>query len=356
MISNPSHRQWKVHPDSSMAPCGRVSSLKKNEKRVHLGSTYIPAHNAVICGRGKACTSSPGNKKLRAYINSFAASYGAASNKEQKSKIVSTIISLIEGAEGGAFVKYEESTWWKVDEAYAREKIGNIFRDVLHTKYRSSAKAKQERKQMATNGTLRFNNEIRCIAHKLSMDQSYSSSCSSSASTTTTCPYSNNNRSNVLQGDLACNNAGFRPSLVGFPTMSLMMGLGKGNFYNTAIPSMPRLPFERRNILFNYFNEALKITSHTDVGMNIVDTGVVPSTVSLQKASAIVRNGGGILMECSTASSSKISTEGGRMERDDKDHDETTSNLTVAGNNEITVSDFLVENVEVLSRIFLDDE
>jgi hypothetical protein len=93
---------------------------------------------------------SPGNMKLRSFIASFAASYSAAQNKEQKSKIVSTIISLIEETEGGAFVKFEEGAWWKVDEVYAREKIGNLFRDALHSMYRSSSKAKHARRKNLT--------------------------------------------------------------------------------------------------------------------------------------------------------------------------------------------------------------
>ena len=41
------------------------------------------------------------------------------------------------------------SCWYEVDAAFAREKIGCMFRDTLHTQYRSSTKAKQARKRIA---------------------------------------------------------------------------------------------------------------------------------------------------------------------------------------------------------------
>mmetsp|Transcript_15614 Transcript_15614/g.29057 ORF Transcript_15614/g.29057 Transcript_15614/m.29057 type:complete len:325 (+) Transcript_15614:306-1280(+) len=126
----------------------RESSTKKNENRILLGSNYFPGDNAVICGRGKVCSSSAGNLKLKSLVESFANAYSKAESKERKSLIVTAIISSIEQAPGGLFVKFEEGAWWRVDETYAREKIGYMFRDFLHTQYRSSSKAKQARKQM----------------------------------------------------------------------------------------------------------------------------------------------------------------------------------------------------------------
>ncbi|KAG7355242.1 hypothetical protein IV203_004598 [Nitzschia inconspicua] len=343
MIFIPS--RWR-HPSMT---CRRESSLKKNENRVHLGSIYIPGHNAVICGRGKACTSSPGNKKLRAYIDSFATSYGAARNKEQKSKIVSTIISLIEEPEGGAFVKFEESTWWKVDEAYAREKIGVLFRDVLHTKYRSSSKAKQARKKMPIDGTCRFNDEIQSTANKLLMDQSYSSCCSSSASTTCR----SNNRKSVFYMDLSYNHIVSRPSLVDFPAMSSMV-FGTGNCYSNSIYPMPQPPLERRKMLSNYCNYALTNTC-SDADKNIFNTAVVPFTASFQNMAAMVmsdnNNGSSFTREFSKTSS-MVSEEGDGMEKDD--HDKMPVFTLVEDDHGIIFSNFLVENAEDLSRILLD--
>ncbi|KAL3907517.1 MAG: hypothetical protein SGILL_008842 [Bacillariaceae sp.] len=266
----------------------RESSLKKNEKRVLLGTKFVPGPHAVICGRGKACTSSPGNKKLRAYVDSFAKSYGSAANKEQKSKIVSTIISLIEEPEGGAFVKFEESTWWKVDEAYAREKIGNLFRDVLHTKYRSSSKAKQARKNKtfsSSSSTSSSSSSEEAAAVVTPVKSSMDESISTSLSSTSTAPtlhmdlsYSSTSSSgssmsaNSAHGMAMCggwnSNRNMRmlnPS--SFPFMGMhnnynsgFGGLSMSNFYNNhSVHNMN----SRRNMLLSYCNEALNITSAT---------------------------------------------------------------------------------------------
>ena len=93
-----------------------------------------------------------------------------ANTKSEKSDIVTKIINHIREASNcgdGIFVKEarannrriadkKESSssagapieWWEVDEAFAREKIGCMFRDLLHNQYQSSSKAKQARKKV----------------------------------------------------------------------------------------------------------------------------------------------------------------------------------------------------------------
>lgn len=369
MITNLAAESQRSRPMAAR----RESSLKKNEKRVHLGSNYLPGHNVVICGRGKSCTSSPGNKKLRAYVDSFAKSYGAASNKEQKSKIVTTIIQLIEEPEGGAFVKFEESTWWKVDEAYAREKIGNLFRDVLHTKYRSSSKAKQARKHKAASVSCGFNDEIKSIATKLSMDQSYSSSCTSGNSSNHNMCHWNNSNNNM---DCGSNHGVLGPSSFGIPLQGVMSSMSCGmptnnsfHHHNDTMTYHSQHPFERRNILLNYCNEALNITSSDATrmsraalyGNNVPD---MASFNNMMMASAACRNSVEAMSAAMTVTpdktgsswmhnngkkktSSKVSEDGDKHNNDDDE----VSLATFAGDDDI-FSDFLVENVDDLSRIF----
>lgn len=354
MISNPAaESQWN-RPMATR----RESSLKKNEKRVLLGSNYMPGRNAVICGRGKACTSSPGNKKLRSYVDSFAKSYGSASNKEQKSKIVSTIISLIEEPEGGAFVKFEESTWWKVDEAYAREKIGNLFRDVLHTKYRSSSKAKQARKHKAAavvSGG--FNEEIESIATKLSMDQSYSSTSSAGS---TVCNL------NLGTGCESSNN-GLRPSSIGFPLGGAMpfMHYGMRDAYNFPQETMFH-PNARRSMLLNYCQEALHIASSDATRMsraalynNAPDMArfnnmMMQSAASRCTALAAVtpdKSSSSLIRETktttTTTTSSQVSEDG-----DANNHDDDEASIATLSGDDDIFSDFLDGKVDDLSGIF----
>lgn len=108
-------------------------SKKNNAKKTRMSANYVPPKTAVICGRGKACTSNPGNRKLRSLIKEYLQAYGKATNKVEKTEIVSNIMDSIKKdcGEEAAFVKKEEGTWWEVDDAFAREKIGCIFRDSL---------------------------------------------------------------------------------------------------------------------------------------------------------------------------------------------------------------------------------
>jgi hypothetical protein len=75
--------------------------------------------------------------------------YSEARNKVEKISIVSSTLMRIKelASPEGAFVKVEDGFWYQVDESFAREKIGGLFRDGLHTKYRSSTKSKLARKK-----------------------------------------------------------------------------------------------------------------------------------------------------------------------------------------------------------------
>ena len=145
---------------------------KRIAHKTKLPSSFEPGPYTVICGRGKLCTESPGNVYLRGLVKDFLEPYSQAQNKKAKSKIVSSIITMVREQNGrtddhledgvsGAFVKQSDATaddasssstsddctkeWWEVDESFAREKIGCMFRDLLHTQYRSSTKAKHAR-------------------------------------------------------------------------------------------------------------------------------------------------------------------------------------------------------------------
>ena len=123
-------------------------SFSKRDKRKRLPADYCPGKFSVLCGRGKSCTNSTGNLHLKTLVQNSLEGYSKAKNKVEKSVIVSKIISTIkQKAPEGAFVKEEDGEWWTVSECFAREKIGCMFRDYLHTQYRSSTKSKNARKK-----------------------------------------------------------------------------------------------------------------------------------------------------------------------------------------------------------------
>jgi hypothetical protein len=135
---------------------------KNGKKNINLADNYVPGKYAVICGRGRACTAWTGNRNLRALVISYLKPYSQAKNKVEKSSIVSVIIeSVRQASPDGPFVKFEASgVWREVDEGFAREKIGQMFRDYLHTQYRSSTKAKRRlmaRRKVTTSSSLMMN-------------------------------------------------------------------------------------------------------------------------------------------------------------------------------------------------------
>lgn len=117
---------------------------------------YTPAGKTVVCGRGNVCANSPGNKRLKSLVKTWLQQYSQAKTKVDKSAIVSCILRDVKRAAfpEPAFVKpTEDKVYCEVTDAFAREKIGSMFRDILHTQYKSSNKAKNARKRAAKKPT-----------------------------------------------------------------------------------------------------------------------------------------------------------------------------------------------------------
>ena len=120
--------------------------------RKPLPCNFKPGPFDVICARGKIALEHPGNQRLRALVKQNLPVYSSSKCKFQKSRVVSNIVSSIQSAspEGG-FVKCENDVWCRVSQRHAREKVGQAFRDTLHTKYSSSAKAKAKSRKEKTS-------------------------------------------------------------------------------------------------------------------------------------------------------------------------------------------------------------
>jgi hypothetical protein len=109
--------------------------------RSQLGVDFQPSDLSVICGRGKVNYNHTGNRCFRILASVFAQRYSRANSKATKSTLVFNIVTMIRQG-GGQFCKYEKGAWFEVGDRCAREKVSTYFRDMLHTQYRSSAKAK----------------------------------------------------------------------------------------------------------------------------------------------------------------------------------------------------------------------
>jgi hypothetical protein len=115
--------------------------------RSQLGVDFQPSEYSVICGRGKASYAHAGNHRLRMLTSMFVEKYSATDCKRHKSTIASDIVAMTRES-GGRFCKYAQGAWFEVGDHFAREKVSAMFRDMLHTQYRSSAKAKTARRRV----------------------------------------------------------------------------------------------------------------------------------------------------------------------------------------------------------------
>lgn len=132
-------------------------TLKTSVNKTRLPDNFLPSRGTVVCGRGKLCVQSPGNTYLKSIVQEYLKPYSHAKTKIDKSAIVSVVLSTVKQTAHPepAFVKLDENKmYWEVDDAFAREKIGCMFRDMLHTQYRSSNKAKNARKKVTQNKTI----------------------------------------------------------------------------------------------------------------------------------------------------------------------------------------------------------
>jgi hypothetical protein len=122
------------------------SSATSSEcKKRQLQMDFEPSNHSVVCGRSKEDFDHAGNHRFRILARIFVETYSQAATRSAKSAIVSKIITTVRQA-GGHFCKYESGAWFEVGDHYARKKVTALLRDLLHTQYRSSAKAKIARR------------------------------------------------------------------------------------------------------------------------------------------------------------------------------------------------------------------
>lgn len=143
-----------------------------NSQRKLLPLGFQPGHYDVIIGRGKKCYDHVGNKNFLMLVASKLDDYSNAKTKNDKSKILVSIVSEIEKKNHyGGFIKKDSRSglWFRVGESLAREKISQSFRDALHSRYRSSTVS---RKRARINKQTKKNNRKR--KHTQAVTQNYS--------------------------------------------------------------------------------------------------------------------------------------------------------------------------------------
>lgn len=123
--------------------------VKKFEPMTPLAPDFEPGPYDVICSRGSLPKKHPGNIWFVSLVEHNCERYIRAEGKMAKSIIVSEILDIVrKNSPGGGFVKTDDDgRWCETGDHLAREKIGQCFRDRLHTRYSSSSKAKLEKRR-----------------------------------------------------------------------------------------------------------------------------------------------------------------------------------------------------------------
>lgn len=109
-----------------------------------LSPSFVPGDKDVVCARGKTAMTHVGNQYFTTTSKKFLRRY-TESNKVHKSKIVTEIIDTIQAR--GDFVKKVDDQWFLADAQLIREKVSQCLRNLLHSQYRSSTKAKKMSRQ-----------------------------------------------------------------------------------------------------------------------------------------------------------------------------------------------------------------
>jgi hypothetical protein len=117
-----------------------------------LRTGYEPGPFDVICSREEKAKTHCGNLHFMSLIEQFSDRYASATQKLDKSSIVSEVIDIVRTkSPHGGFVKgTSDGRWYIVGSSSAREKVGRAFRDFLHPRYRSSADSKKRRRAEIT--------------------------------------------------------------------------------------------------------------------------------------------------------------------------------------------------------------
>lgn len=123
-------------------------SLKK-------GMTALPpdfevSNYSVLCGRGKGCYNATGNRRLRVLVGTFLQQYIDSQNSpHDKSRLIEKVVKMVrEACPVGAFIKYENGTYYELSDKGSKEKVAALFRDYMLSSYKDQdTKCKQAKKK-----------------------------------------------------------------------------------------------------------------------------------------------------------------------------------------------------------------
>ena len=92
MLSNQS---MEIPSGSNHSTSSNGSGSSSSKSAVLLPQNFVPHQYTIICGRGKVCTTSKGNQRLSKIIDVYRNVYAQATNKNEKTEIVSMIMDQV---------------------------------------------------------------------------------------------------------------------------------------------------------------------------------------------------------------------------------------------------------------------
>jgi hypothetical protein len=97
-------------------------------------SKIVVSESDVLCGRDRLSHGHPGNRTFRKLVDERAATYKRSTNRHQKTKIIQSIIQVIQEEAGGRFLTLEDSflsgniVWKEMDPQSAHQKVAHALR------------------------------------------------------------------------------------------------------------------------------------------------------------------------------------------------------------------------------------
>jgi hypothetical protein len=130
----------------------RPSPRKDSPDSTTMNFTFFPAEFSpssfdVICGTGSEARNHEGNRIFKRRLLIYVERYSRTTSKMEKSMLISEIVKSIKERSNTGFVKHVEKKWYEVSDHLVREKISQGLRDLLHSRYKSSNKAKKQRRR-----------------------------------------------------------------------------------------------------------------------------------------------------------------------------------------------------------------
>lgn len=126
---------------------------RSQSQRLYFPPNFVPYPYSVQCGHGKIYQQSIGCQRLRVTCQIYVSRYKKANSKQMKTDLVTEIVSLYENSvphPDYAFIRRssDDGRWYCVPALTARDKVGQVMRDLLAEKYRSSTGSKLARRRM----------------------------------------------------------------------------------------------------------------------------------------------------------------------------------------------------------------